>query len=90
MEQENEKLELVYGLEDKPSPLETAYAALQHLLAIIVGIITPTLIIGGVLGLGERIPYLISMSLIGFGCGYLHSGQKNWTSRFRFVECSGN
>ena len=64
MEQENEKLELVYGLEDKPSPLETAYAALQHLLAIIVGIITPTLIIGGVLGLGERIPYLISMSLI--------------------------
>ena len=41
MEQENEKLELVYGLEDKPSPLETAYAALQHLLAIIVGIITP-------------------------------------------------
>ena len=33
MEQENEKLELVYGLEDKPSPLETAYAALQHLLS---------------------------------------------------------
>ena len=66
MEQENEKLELVYGLEDKPSPLETAYAALQHLLAIIVGIITPTLIID------------------------LHSGQENWTSRFRFVKCSGD
>lgn len=64
MEQGNDKLELVYGLEDKPSPMESAYAALQHLLAIIVGIITPTLIIGGVLGLGERIPYLISMSLI--------------------------
>ena len=64
MEQENEKLELVYGLEDKPSHIETGYAALQHLLAIIVGILTPTLIIGGVLGLGERIPYLISMSLI--------------------------
>ena len=64
MEQVNDKLELVYGLEDKPSPMESAYAALQHLLAIIVGIITPTLIIGGVLGLGERIPYLISMSLI--------------------------
>jgi len=64
MEQGNGKLELVYGLEDKPSPLASAYAALQHLLAIIVGIITPTLIIGGVLGLGERIPYLISMSLI--------------------------
>jgi len=47
MEQGNDKLELVYGLEDKPSPMESAYAALQHLLAIIVGIITPTLIIGG-------------------------------------------
>ena len=64
MEQGNDKLELVYGVEDKPSPMESAYAGLQHLLAIIVGIITPTLIIGGVLGLGERIPYLISMSLI--------------------------
>ena len=64
MEQGNDKLELVYGVEDKPSPLKSAYAALQHLLAIIVGIITPTLIIGGALGLGERIPYLISMSLI--------------------------
>ena len=30
--------------------MESAYAAIQHLLAIIVGIITPTLIIGGVLG----------------------------------------
>ena len=34
------------------------------MLAIIVGIITPTLIIGRALGLGECIPYLISMSLI--------------------------
>jgi xanthine permease XanP len=40
------------------------FAALQHLLAIIVGIITPTLIIGGVLGLGSEVPYLISMALI--------------------------
>ena len=49
--------------------MESAYAALQHLLAIIVGIITPTLIIGGVLVLGERIPYLISMLLIVSGVG---------------------
>ena len=54
----------MYGVENKPSPLKFAYAALQHLLVIIVGIITPTLIIGGALGLGEPIPYLISMSLI--------------------------
>ena len=45
MEQGNDKLELVYGVEDKPSPLKSACVALQHLLAIIVGIITPTLII---------------------------------------------
>ena len=30
MEQGNDKLELVYGVEDKPSPMESAYAALQH------------------------------------------------------------
>ena len=47
MEQGNDKLELVYGVEDKPSPIKSACTALQHLLAIIVGIITPTLIIGG-------------------------------------------
>ena len=64
MEQATDKLELVYGLEEKPPPMESAYAALQHLLAIVVGIITPTLIIGNILGLGDRIPYLISMSLM--------------------------
>ena len=64
MEQENDKRELVYGVEDKPSPLKSAYAALLQLLAIITVIITPTLIIRWALGLGERIPYLISMSLI--------------------------
>ena len=64
MEQVNEKLGLIYRIEDKPSPIESEYAALQHLLAVIIGIITPTLIIGGVLGLGKHIPYLMSMSLI--------------------------
>jgi xanthine permease XanP len=56
--------DLVYGLHDKPPVRDSIFAALQHLLAIFVGIITPTLIIGGVLGLGKEIPYLISMSLI--------------------------
>ena len=46
LEQGNDKLELVYEVEDKPSPLKSTYAALQYLLAIIVGIITPTVIIG--------------------------------------------
>lgn len=61
--------DLVYGLEDKPAPGAALYAGLQHVLASFVGIITPTLIIGGVLGLGEHVPYLISMALIVSGIG---------------------
>ena len=62
--EEKDVFELIYTLEDKPSPKDGMFAALQHLLAIIVGIITPTLVIGGVLGLGKEVPYLISMALI--------------------------
>jgi len=61
---ERDSFDLIYGLEDNPSVKDGMIAALQHLLAIIVGIITPTLIIGGVLGLGSEVPYLISMALI--------------------------
>lgn len=56
--------DLIYGLKDKPPVRDSIFAALQHLLAIIVGIITPTIVIGGVLGLGEEVPYLISMALL--------------------------
>ena len=56
--------DLVYHLEDRPGFIESTFAAIQHVLASFVGIITPTLIIGGVLGLGPHIPYLISMALI--------------------------
>ena len=45
--------ELLYGLDDRPAPLPAFFAALQHVLACFVGIVTPTLIIGGVLGLHE-------------------------------------
>lgn len=55
---------LLYGLHDKPAPMKATLAALQHVLASFVGIITPSLVIGGVLGLGEHIPYLISMALV--------------------------
>lgn len=57
-------LDLIYRLEDNPPVGEGILAGLQHLLAIIVGIIAPTLIVGGVLGLGSEIPYLVSMALI--------------------------
>ena len=61
--------ELIYGLEDRPAPGPAAFAALQHVLACFIAIITPTLIIGGVLGLGSEVPYLVSMALIVSGVG---------------------
>jgi len=66
---EHNELHLVYGLNSTPPPLEASFAAFQHILASFVGIITPTLIIGGVLGLGSEIPYLISMALVVSGVG---------------------
>ncbi|WP_373086974.1 uracil-xanthine permease family protein [Zhongshania sp.] len=61
--------ELIYALDDKPKIVTASFAAVQHVLASFVGIITPTLIIGGVLGLGAYVPYLISMALIVSGVG---------------------
>lgn len=59
---------LLYGLEKRIPPL-AAFSALQHVLAGLVGIITPPLIIGATLGLGDWLPYLISMSLLASGIG---------------------
>lgn len=59
---------LIYGLNDRPPFREAVFAALQHLLAIFVAIITPPLIISGALGLdAETTAYLVSMSLIASG-----------------------
>lgn len=60
---------LLYGLDDRIGPAPAFFAALQHVLASVVGIITPPLIIGSVLGLQAYIPYLISMSLLVSGLG---------------------
>ncbi|WP_046016221.1 nucleobase:cation symporter-2 family protein [Marinomonas sp. S3726] len=68
-ESSNDKNELIYGLNDRPESLKALFAAFQHILASFVGITTPALIIGGVLGLGEHLPYLISMALIVSGVG---------------------
>ena len=38
--------DLIYGLDDRPHLTATVFAALQHVLASFVGIITPTLIMG--------------------------------------------
>ena len=61
---EHSTTDLVYELDDTPGFMAATFAAIQHVLASFVGIITPTLVIGGVLGLGAHIPYLISMALI--------------------------
>ena len=58
---------LLYGLEQRIPPLPAFFSALQHVLAGLVGIITPPLIIGATLGLGDWLPYLISMSLLASG-----------------------
>ena len=42
---------LLYGIEERPPLREAFFAALQHLLAIFIAIVTPPLIIAGALGL---------------------------------------
>ncbi|ETK24165.1 nucleobase:cation symporter-2 family protein [Pseudomonas sp. FH1] len=61
--------DLIYGLNDRPKPAPAFLAALQHVLAAFVGIITPPLIIGSTLGLTAHLPYLISMALMVSGVG---------------------
>jgi xanthine permease XanP len=61
--------DLIYRLEDTPAFGPAFFAALQHVLASFIGIITPTLIVGGVLGLGSEVPYLVSMALVVSGVG---------------------
>lgn len=61
---EEKPQELIYGLEDRPPLRDTLFAALQHLLAIFVAIITPPLIIAGALNLDlETTGFLVSMAL---------------------------
>ena len=56
--------DLIYGLEDKPPVREAIFAAVQHVFACFVGIITPALIISGAIGLPPAdSAYLVSMSL---------------------------
>lgn len=56
--------DLIYGLEDRPPVRDAIFAAIQHVFACFVGIITPALIISGALGLEPADgAYLVSMSL---------------------------
>lgn len=56
--------DLIYGLNDRPPLRETLFAALQHLLAIFVAIITPPLIIASALRFDiQTTGFLVSTSL---------------------------
>lgn len=67
-EQVTDKGSLIYGLEDKPPLSECIFAALQHLLAIFVAIITPPLIIANALQLElSQTSTLVSTALIASG-----------------------
>lgn len=64
--------DLIYQLEDRPPLRETLFAAIQHLLAIFVALITPSLIIAGALQLDvQTTGYLVSMSLFASGSEHL-------------------
>ncbi len=59
---------LIYGLEDRPPFKDAFFAAIQHLLAIFVAIITPPLIIAGALKLDlETTGFLVSLALFASG-----------------------
>lgn len=59
---------LIYGLEDRPPFKDAFFAAIQHLLAIFVAIITPPLIIAGALKLDlETTGFLVAMALFASG-----------------------
>lgn len=60
-----DQLDLVYGLNERPKPLIAFLAAFQHLLAIIVPIVTPGLLICLALGVSKQDTNMIlSMSLV--------------------------
>ncbi|MBI9101747.1 MAG: purine permease [Spirochaetales bacterium] len=57
--------ELIFTLNDKPPLGQTLVAALQHMAAIFIGIVTPAIVISGALGFDTAMKaYLVSMSLL--------------------------
>jgi xanthine permease XanP len=62
--------DLVYGLNDRPPLRVSVFVALQHVLAVFVGIVTPPLIIARTLGLPDADGVvLVSMALMVSGLG---------------------
>ena len=84
------KTDLIYGIEDRPPFKDALFAALQHLLAIFVAIITPPLIIASALKLDvEKTGFLVSMSLFASGVSTFIQCPF-WTYRGKVALYSGN
>ena len=65
-----EPADLIYGLDEKPPLRLSFFVALQHVLAVFVGIVTPPTLIARILGLpGEDGAFLVSMALLASGVG---------------------
>ena len=65
-----EPADLIYGLDEKPPLRLSLFVALQHVLAVFVGIVTPPTLIARILGLpGEDGAFLVSMALLASGVG---------------------
>ncbi|ARS53062.1 uracil-xanthine permease family protein [Kushneria konosiri] len=70
--------ELIHALEDRPAPGPALLAAVQHVLACFIAIVTPTLVIAGILGLDRQLPYLLSMGLMVSGVGTFLQARRPW------------
>ena len=88
---QTDQLDLVYGLNDRPRPIIAFLAAFQHLLAIIVPIVTPGLLICLALGVSkEDTNMILSMSLVISGIATFLQCKKSWTFWCRLIDCSGH
>ena len=77
------KTDLIYGVEDRPPFKDALFAALQHLLAIFVAIITPPLIIASALKLDvEKTSFLVSMSLFAFHSMSPFRNDRSWAALY--------
>ncbi len=71
-EPEDRPADLVYGLNDRPPLRLSAVVALQHVLAVFVGVVTPPLLISRALELpAADAAFLVSMALLMSGVGTL-------------------
>jgi xanthine permease XanP len=69
--------DLIYGLEDRPPLRLSLLVALQHVLAVFVGIVTPPLLITRALHLSESDGiFLVSMALLVSGIGTVLQTQR--------------